>query len=238
MGTTPTLELPYPELDDTADVPRDIKALADAVDAQSLLPAGVIQMWPGTTPPDGWLLLDGTAAAPAASNPQLAAMFGTSGANVALPNLAGRTLIGAKATGTVVDPARALKSTGGASLVQLSARESGIRNHTHDDTMAVGDKAAFNTNNGGVDHSHGYTAPGGTALVIGSPSGSALARAGVGAATGGASAYVHAHTVPQHGHALNGTVTNVAGTNKDAQALDYHENMPPYYAINFIIRAG
>ena len=33
-GTTPNLALPYPELSDTADVPRDIKALADALDTR------------------------------------------------------------------------------------------------------------------------------------------------------------------------------------------------------------
>lgn len=32
MGQTPNLSLPYPELDDSADVPRDIKALAVALD--------------------------------------------------------------------------------------------------------------------------------------------------------------------------------------------------------------
>jgi hypothetical protein len=32
MGTTPTLHLPYPELTDTADVPRDMQALATALD--------------------------------------------------------------------------------------------------------------------------------------------------------------------------------------------------------------
>jgi hypothetical protein len=32
MGNTPTLILPYPELTDTADVPRDVKALADRLD--------------------------------------------------------------------------------------------------------------------------------------------------------------------------------------------------------------
>jgi hypothetical protein len=33
MGTTPNRNLPYPELSDPADVPADMKELADAVDA-------------------------------------------------------------------------------------------------------------------------------------------------------------------------------------------------------------
>jgi hypothetical protein len=54
MGLTPNYALPYPELIDTADVPRDVKALADKLDALpglapsapipvvSVLPAGPI----------------------------------------------------------------------------------------------------------------------------------------------------------------------------------------------------
>ena len=33
MGSTPNLALPYPELSDNADVPQDIRALADKLDA-------------------------------------------------------------------------------------------------------------------------------------------------------------------------------------------------------------
>lgn len=38
MGTTPVLKLPYPELTDAANVPVDIKKLADAVDVLKLTP--------------------------------------------------------------------------------------------------------------------------------------------------------------------------------------------------------
>lgn len=34
MGQTANLRLPYPELADTPNVPRDVKALADAIDTQ------------------------------------------------------------------------------------------------------------------------------------------------------------------------------------------------------------
>jgi hypothetical protein len=36
MGTTPNLSLPYPELSDSPDVPRDIKALAEAIEGTGL----------------------------------------------------------------------------------------------------------------------------------------------------------------------------------------------------------
>lgn len=50
MGTTPTYALPYPELTDTADVPRDVKALADKVDG--LLQPKLVTALPGA-PVDG-----------------------------------------------------------------------------------------------------------------------------------------------------------------------------------------
>lgn len=49
MGTTAKLALPYPELTDTADVPRDIKNLADAID----LKLGNVGTSLPSTPADG-----------------------------------------------------------------------------------------------------------------------------------------------------------------------------------------
>jgi hypothetical protein len=52
-GTTPTLALPYPVAADTADVPRDIKALADKLDASILVPGcPIVSALPGS-PVDG-----------------------------------------------------------------------------------------------------------------------------------------------------------------------------------------
>lgn len=235
MGTTPTLALPYPELSDTADIPRDLKALADALDAQSLAPPGVIQMWPGVTEPTGWFLCRGQSV-PAADNPKLATLFGTVGANVVLPDLQGRLPLGAGSyPRTAPAPALnfAVRDKGGEPKIKLTAAESGLPVHGHNDTLAVDNKAAFNTGNDGPDHTHNYTAPGSSALVVGNPSGSSLARAGVAATSAGANQR-HQHSVPIHGHTLSGAVSNSVSANASAE----HENLPPYYAINFIIRAG
>jgi hypothetical protein len=50
MGTTPNLALPYPELTDPADVPADIKRLADKLDA--LVHPALVTALPGS-PVDG-----------------------------------------------------------------------------------------------------------------------------------------------------------------------------------------
>lgn len=51
MPNTPVFALPYPTLSDTADVPRDIQALATRLDALALVPA-VVSALPGS-PFDG-----------------------------------------------------------------------------------------------------------------------------------------------------------------------------------------
>ena len=47
-ATTPTLALPYPVPDDTVDVPRDVKALADKLDAMSSLRPALVSALPGS----------------------------------------------------------------------------------------------------------------------------------------------------------------------------------------------
>lgn len=51
MPTTPTFALPYPTLSDTADVPRDIQALATRLDGLALVPP-IVTSLPGS-PIDG-----------------------------------------------------------------------------------------------------------------------------------------------------------------------------------------
>jgi microcystin-dependent protein len=209
MGQTPKLSLPYPELADSADVPRDIKALADALDGLSAIPAGVIQMWPDAAAPGGWFLCDGQPV-PAASNPGLAAIFGTTSGNVILPDLRGRVLVGAApidvpATG---DPARALRALGGASTVQLTAAQSGLQDHQHDM----------------VGNNFGGTPP----AVTSTP------KAIVGTTVPGSG--TRSLPAPVNGSFNYGI--SVGGVPGGARAGASHENMPPYYAINHIIKAG
>jgi microcystin-dependent protein len=198
MGQTPNRSLPYPELGDSADVPRDIKALADALDAQSVIPAGVIQMWPDAAAPNGWLLCQGQPV-PAASNPGLAAIFGTSGGNVILPDLRGRALIGAAPVNVPAsgDPARALRSSGGAATVALQAT-----NVPKLETAALIQQRSGGLKAGAFNN---YQTQAGYNAVDGWDNGAARSVNGLG------------------GVALTGAA---------------HENMSPYYAINFIIKAG
>jgi microcystin-dependent protein len=206
MGQTPNLSLPYPELGDSADVPRDIKALADALDAQSVIPAGVIQMWPDAAAPNGWLLCQGQPV-PAASNPGLAAIFGTAGGNVTLPDLRGRALIGAAPVNVPAsgDPARALRSTGGLTAVKLTSVQSGLPAHQHLLRSFV-TGGATNGSPSNIPHPNEWGLQTGVQFV--NPSNEWSTNTG---------------------RTLDPPLQDAAST---------HENMPPYYAINFIIKAG
>lgn len=132
MPNTPVLGLPYPALNDSADVPRDIEALAMGVDVLGVVPVGSVVMWMGAAAPSGWLLLNGQVVS-AAQYPGLAAIFGESGGNVTLPDMRDRFPAGASAT-------QALGSVGGEASHLLTAAEaaqkavtSGLNSagHTH-----------------------------------------------------------------------------------------------------------
>src|SRR4029077_86633 len=59
MPATPNLGLPYPSATDTADIPRDIKALADKLDAGAIFIVGEVRLIAVPAPPSGWLVADG-----------------------------------------------------------------------------------------------------------------------------------------------------------------------------------
>jgi microcystin-dependent protein len=100
--TTPTYALPYPEETDSADVPRDIHALADRLEVvlpNVGIPTGAGIDWYSTTAPSGFLLCDGSAV----SRTTFAALFAVLGSNYGggdgintfnLPDCRGRVLVG------------------------------------------------------------------------------------------------------------------------------------------------
>lgn len=213
---TPINKLPYPQGADSADVPRDISALALALDPLGYVPVGSMLMWPATTAPtiaDGngnplWLLMLGQVVLQA-TYPKLAVVLGAAGGNITIPDMRDRFPVGAGSS-------YALNATGGANTVTLTDRQSGTRAHSHGGITSAADRA--------LGHTHGIAAQ-------------AINLAGGGGiwirqvdntqpwvtTTLGDNAPDHQHYIPQEAA---------------ANALDAHENRPPYRAINFIIRAG
>lgn len=228
-ATTPVLDLPYPTPDDQVDVPRDMQALAEAIDPIGArgVPIGALMMWPTAVAPTNWLLCQGQQV-DAATYPELATLLGSAAGKITLPNLTARMPLGAGG-------GYALGENGGAAQVALTAAEiaahaHGITDpgHTHADDFAVA--AAY--------------AAGGAHLPTG-VSGASWTVERVAAGTAG---YVPqttgnqtvADTTANHAHTLNGAVSPAA-TGLSIQAAGggaAHNNLPPYLVVNYIIRAS
>lgn len=107
--TTPKYALPYPQESDTADVPRDVQALAQRLEVvlpNVGIPTGAGIDWYATAAPSGFLLCDGSAV----NRTTYAALFaaigtawgGGDGINTFnLPDTRGRVLVSVAAGGNV-----------------------------------------------------------------------------------------------------------------------------------------
>jgi microcystin-dependent protein len=217
-GRTSKQNLPYPIPDDNVDVPRDIKALADAVDPLGYVPPGAIMMWLAGAAPPGWYLMKGQTTVPAAGNPTLVAQFGQTGGFVNMPDFQGLMPVG---TSTDFPT---LGGKGGAKRVKLTALESGTRAHGH---------TAASSNSGSLDHAHVPGTGYGYVYAGGPPQ-----NAAGGAAGSGSNFSVDASNTGLADRSLahNHPVTVNNATAADAQ--NDHENMPPYVVLNYIVRGG
>lgn len=260
IQNTPNYGFPYPQLADSADVPRDIGALADAVDSKlrvvelagiDRVPIGAMMMWATANAPVGWAMCDGLAknrVGNSADGNNYSALFSVigaaygapDGATFNLPNLKSRFPLGAGQDTGLSNRVLATKSAATGAQATLGeethkalATESGVPIHAHGNSFAVVNQAAFGTDNAGT-HAH-YLNP--RTQQYNSGAGTALNFAS------GANGFYrtehttdaagdHAHGIPAHGHGMSGGVTN----NAAAAAIDPHNNMPPFLVINFIIR--
>jgi microcystin-dependent protein len=168
---TPRFQLPFPQRTDTSDVPRDIAALANSLEAliNQLIPIGALHPWTVTAPPAGWLVCDGSALARAGTYAALFAVIGTTynfgtvdPANFCLPNLAGRVPMGSVSGSP-------LGQSGGASSVTLntsmipSHSHAGFSGYTNTDHYHTGSISGSGSGSGGTNAAtadgNGYNAP-------------------------------------------------------------------------------
>lgn len=197
-------------------------------------PVGSIIMYGGSVAPAGWHLCDGTAHGSSA----LQTLLGS--ANT--PDLRDKFVLAAGAT-------HAAKATGGAATVTLTAAQSGRVGHTHTGTRVHTHTAdPPNTNTGAMSanasHSHGVGSSGNAFALLptdGNP-------VGDGGHTNFYYVYAYAPTTSttstQHTHATNIAAFNTVSTTPTvtistvtaANATAAHENLPPFWALTYLIR--
>lgn len=241
---TPILTLPYPSSADTADVPRDIKALADAIDPLGTVPTGALMLWPTDIAPTGWLLCKG-AQVNAATYPKLAAVLGSAAGVITLPDFTDRFPIGTGAS-PVLD-------AGGANAVaidvtQLPAHSHVVTDptHTHSEQATGYHGHSLSISNANVvDPAHAFAVAGGV-VALWPPAGPYQQVGGqhIPGSTadswhgeGGSHGHIGSVAVGDgdHTHVINPAGSGISIQNTGAGAT--HENRPAFRAINFIIRA-
>jgi microcystin-dependent protein len=168
-GTTPRLALPYPLPDDDVDVSRDVKALADRLDAGATFIVGEIRFIAVVAAPTGWLLADGREVARSAYAALFAALGVTYGAGdgsstFLVPDLRGRSPVGAGAGAGLTSRAAGTKF--GAEALVIGQ----VPSHSHGGGTGVDspDHVHGATQNGFVEYRVGDAfGPGAGAVILG-----------------------------------------------------------------------
>jgi microcystin-dependent protein len=199
-----------------------------ANDASYLNPVGMLAPFAGATAPTGWLLCAGQTV----SRTTYATLFalvsttyntgGEAGTDFRLPDLRGRVIAALDNMGGTdagrLDWANTRGTTGGAQKVTLTALESGIRDHSHANTVGIsGDGAHTHTISTNIDRS---AADSGTTVTLIDIATTPLPYLVTNAGEGGHS---HSVSISNAGHAATA-------------AQDAHQNMQPTILLNYIIK--
>jgi microcystin-dependent protein len=136
MGQTTNYQLPYPEAVDPADVPVDVRELAERLDTllMQMTPVGAPIAWLASQVPAGFIEFAGQTIT-SGQYPKLYALFGGT-----LPDLRGKFLFGQ-------DGSHAVGSTGGETAHTLTAAESGMPAHSFQplNLTRINQQFAYNT---------------------------------------------------------------------------------------------
>lgn len=196
-------------------------------------PPGTLKTTMSTTAPYGWFLCEGQLLTP--SDPGHAALYANcpalrEGANVRLPDMRARTTVGAGPRLTSGKPARGIGDTGGLEEVKLSKNETPLVDHLHGGFNIDARVAQW------FDRAR---------ILLGANSSSDPSGAGVQLATLNGNTLQRDIIYPNPPTGGSGTALDPASgvsrtwptTTSGRNALAAHENMPPFLAVNYLIKA-
>lgn len=192
---------------------------------------GVIQMFGGSSAPEGWLLCDGSAVS-RTDYSKLFSVLGTTygsgdgSTTFNIPDLRNRFPVGA-------GDGYSLNSQGGENTVKLSDAQM-AHGHGFTNPSVTGGSTTTGGMSANSKHSHTFTYAQYT-RETGASTASALQYSGS-TKTTSEEDISHTHSVPAHTHTVSGGgVQNLSGASSTRTG---HENRPPYIGLNFIICTG
>ena len=197
---------------------------------------GSITAYAGQTVPEGYMICDGSILNKA-DYPELFDIIGTAygGDGVdtfRIPNLLGKVITCVDVNDTDLDT---VGKTGGAKTVTLTTNEMPSHTHTftgtaHNHPGTADSVRPMGNNRRALISPNGYNW---TSEIGSTISGSSNTYPMIANWTGDLSGY---SSTLAHGHALTINSTTAGGTNDTTGGDEAHENMPPYMALNYIIR--
>lgn len=229
-------------------------AAAIAAATSAVVPIGGITPYAGSAAPTNWLLCDGATVSQATYATLYSIVGHTYGAdpgggNFILPNLKGKVPVGINSAEAEFDTRG---ETGGAKTVALTTAELASHNHTqdaHDHTQDAHDHPqdshahTFTTSTNGL-HAHSIDGDYGNRLFV-TAAGNKLSSSGDGQQ--GSFSDIdddgsHAHTGTSDGFTANNQTTTAnnqttIATNQATGSGTAHNNLQPYVALHYIIRA-
>lgn len=191
-----------------------------------IFPPGVILQYAGAAAPANWAIADGSVVARTGAYAALFAAIGTTygagdgSTTFSLPDLRDKVPVGKSGT-------KALGSTGGAATVALAISEMPSHNHagvTQPNSTGITLQADGAHTHNVIFDIHDTTSAG-TGRVAGRPIAVDGASSFTGALALTAGSHVHGVSDPSHQHAIQSQGGGLA-----------HNNLPPYLAVNHIIK--